>query len=136
MVLSAAAGLLSADVPPRPLPVNVSVPAVAAGGLAQIRVTLAAPHRISACRLSFDLDPAVFGPPAAVDVFSATGDQTGVAAIDGNHIDLTFGSASGGIGRLPGVPIFVIDVPALASAPKTATIVIPSASPPQKQSMR
>ncbi len=84
--------------------------------MAQIRLTLTRPHQISSGSLSLDFDPAIFGPPAAVDVFSATGDQVGRAVLTGNHLDVEFRSATGGIGRLPGAPLLVVTIPVLGSA--------------------
>ena len=87
-----------------------------------IRVTLAAPHRISACSLSIDLDLAVFGPPNEVDVFSATGDQAG----SGHHSRKSYRSGlplgNGGCRPPPGVPMLVIDAPVLASGAATTTV--------------
>src|SRR5207302_1381300 len=83
---------------------------------AQVRIMPARPHQLSSGRIIMDFDPAVFGTVAAVDVFSATGDQIGVANIRGRHVDAQFSSASGGVGRLPGMPIVTATVPILASA--------------------
>lgn len=40
---------------------------------------LVQPRQIASGRIVMDFDPAVFGPVTAFDVFSATGDQIGVA---------------------------------------------------------
>ncbi len=76
-----------------------------------------------------DLDPSVFGPVAAVDVFSAAGDQIGVADIRDRHLDAQFSSPSGGIGRLPKMPVILVTVPVLASAKPGDTASIIAATP-------
>lgn len=63
-----------------------------------------------------DLDPAVFGPATAVDVFSAYGDQLGVARLNDHHVEVFFRSPMGGIGRLPGRPILTITAAVLINA--------------------
>ncbi|MGJ5819792.1 hypothetical protein [Paludibaculum fermentans] len=106
----------AAQVSQTPLPVVISVPDTPAGALAQIRFALRSPHPIASGHVTVDFDPAVFGPAAAVDVFSAYGDQMGLARLDGHHVEIFFSSPMGGIGRLPGVPAFTITVPVLVSA--------------------
>src|ERR1039458_2631155 len=108
--------LHGATVPQSTLDLAISCPSVPAGGMAQVRIVLAQPHQIAAGSIVMDFDPAIFGPVAAVDVFSATGDQIGVANISDRHVDARFSSPSGGIGRLPGVPAITIEVPVLANA--------------------
>lgn len=74
-----------------------------------------------------EFDPAVFGRPLAVDVFSAAGDQTGSASFASNRLKASFSSRSGGIGRLPGVPILVVSIPVLGAAGAAADLrLIPS----------
>ena len=111
-----AAALQAARVPQSALALEISCPSVPAGANAQVRVTLARPYQLASARIIMDFDPAVFGPVAAVDVFSATGDQIGVANIRGRHVDAQFSSQSGGVGRFPGMPIVTVEVPVLASA--------------------
>jgi hypothetical protein len=77
-----------------------------------------------------DLDPAVIGTPAQVDVFSATGDQVGTAVFTGNRIDLRFGSDTGGIGRIPRAPMLVVNVPVLAGGSTATSVNFPSAQAP------
>jgi len=48
----------------------------------------------------------------------------GVADIHDRHIDVEFESRSGGIGRLPGLPVFTVAVPVLGSAPPGATFAV------------
>jgi hypothetical protein len=88
---------------------------VPTGGTAQIRILLADPHALVSGEVVMDLDPAVFGDITAADVFSATGDQVGTVSIQGRHLDAQFASHTGGIGRLPGLPILTIAAPVHAS---------------------
>jgi uncharacterized protein (TIGR03437 family) len=94
---------------------------VPSGGTAQITVTLASPVALTHGRFTIDLDPAVFGNISAVNVFSASGDQEGAARLDGLHADVMFGANSGGIGRLPNMPVAEITAPVLVSAPAGVT---------------
>lgn len=94
----------------------VSCPPVPPGGTAQITVMLASPVNLTHGQFQIDLDPGVFGPISAVNVFSAGGDQQGAAKLRGLHADVVFGSESGGVGRLPGVPLAEITAPVLGSA--------------------
>src|SRR5258708_4067507 len=110
------AGLEGDQLPESSLAIDISAPSVAPGAVAQIRITLTTSHRISSGSVVMDFDPTVFGPVIAVDVFSAAGDQYGMANIKGLHVDAQFNSDSGGIGRLPGVPLLTITIPVLASA--------------------
>ena len=89
---------------------NSTVPA---GGRAQIQIFLAAPATIVTGEIVMDLDPTVFGGILSADVFSATGDQVGSATIQGQHLDVVFHSKTGGIGRLPNLPVLVVSVPVL-----------------------
>src|SRR5258708_6616975 len=123
LLASSNVSLEAADLPVSSLVLDISTPSVAPGAVAQVRITLATPHQISSGSIVMDFDPAVFGPVIAVDVFSAAGDQYGVANIKGPHVDAQFNSDSGGIGRLPGVPLLTITIPVLASA-KSAVAAI------------
>lgn len=109
----------------------VSCPAVAPGGTAQITVMLPAPLAITHGRFTIDLDSAVFGEISAIHVFSASGDQQGVAKLQGRHAEVVFGANSGGIGRLPNLPVAEITVPVLDTAPMNTagTIMVQSALP-------
>jgi hypothetical protein len=117
----AQAGLAAANLSQSPLNLVIFAPSVAPGAIAQIRLTLATPYPISAGSVVFNFDPAVFGPPIAVDAFSATGDQNGQGNVTNNQVVASFSSSSGGIGSLPGVPAFIVTLPVLASAPAGAT---------------
>jgi len=93
----------------------VSCPTVPPGGTAQITVTLAAPMSITHGKFHIELDPAVFGDISAVQVFSASGDQQGIAKLQGTQADVVFNALSGGIGLLPNLPVAEITAPVLAT---------------------
>src|ERR1039457_6449175 len=109
----------------------VSSPVVQPGGTAQITVTLPTPVAITHGRFQIDFDPAVFGDIAAIHVFSASGDQQGVAKLQGQHADVVFSANSGGIGRLPNFPVAEITVPVIATARAgvTGAVTVQSSSP-------
>jgi uncharacterized protein (TIGR03437 family) len=88
-----------------------------AGGWTQIKVYASPPRQVTAGSLSMDFDPSVFGSIANVAVFSSTGDAAGYAHVSGRHVDAHFTSPSGGIGQLPGLPLFVVDIPVLSALP-------------------
>ena len=85
------------------------------GGAAQIALTLPSPVAMVTGSLAIDLDPAVFGIISAINVFSASGDQVGLASLQGRHADVQFTSDSGGVGRLPDFPVLQVTVPVLTS---------------------
>lgn len=125
-VFLAAAALLqpgagAAQVLQQPVGVRIAAGVVPPGAMLQIRLLLEEPHQIAGGSVMMDLDPGLFGPIAAVDVFSATGDQVGAATIQDRHLYAQFASPSGGIGRLPGLPVMTITVPVLAWAHNDAT---------------
>lgn len=101
---------------PSALTLRVSTETAAAGGWAQIKVFADSPALIGGGVLSMDLDPKIFGPIASVAAFSASGDAIGAALVNGTHVDAAFNSPSGGIGQLPGIPVFVVRAPVLAGA--------------------
>lgn len=128
------AALLSADT----LQLVVSSETVPAGATAQIKVFLATPKAVSSGRCFMSLDPAVFGDIIQVMAFSATGDIYGAPTVKGTAIDLKFNSDpdafppsySAGVGRLPGVPVFVVTVPVLPGVlPGTKTSITLDPSP-------
>lgn len=106
------------------LTVHVSNLIVPPGATAQICFTPATPKAIVSGSVSFDLDPAVFDAITAVNVVSAAGDQRGLAHIVGRHADITFASASGGIGRLPGVPMVTVDATVAGAAVPGMSIAV------------
>lgn len=108
--------LTAAQAPPDSLPVVISAPDTPPGSPAQIRLTLRTPHQLTSGSVALGLDPAVFGPATAVDVFSAYGDQLGVARLNDHHVEVFFRSPMGGIGRLPGMPILTITAAVLINA--------------------
>jgi uncharacterized protein (TIGR03437 family) len=84
--------------------------------MAQIQVFADTPVSLVSGELVLDLNPAVFGPVASVDVFSAAGDQVGTANVQNRHIDAQFKSITGGVGRLPGLPVLTVVAPVLPTA--------------------
>ena len=86
-----------------------------AGGYAQIKVYTDSPTLISRGVLGLDLDPRFFGPITSISTFSAAGDAIAFAVVEGTHVSASISAASGGIGQLPGVPVFVVNAPVLAS---------------------
>lgn len=119
LVLLAGAALRAA-VPPGILTAQVSSATVPPGGTAQVRISLASPQALVSGEVVMDVNPTVFGDIATVDVFSVTGDQLGTVSIQGRHLDAQFNSPTGGLGRLPGVPILAVSVPILPNAPTGA----------------
>jgi uncharacterized protein (TIGR03437 family) len=128
------AALLSADT----LQLVVSNETVPAGATAQIKVFLATPKAVSSGRCFMSLDPAVFGDIIQVMAFSATGDIYGAPTVQGRVIDMKFNSDpdafppsySAGVGRLPGLPVFVVTVPVLPGVlPGTKTSISLDPSP-------
>lgn len=107
-----------------PIQVTVSNETVPPGCSIQLKFYVSKPSLVASGSLSVDLDPAIFSSAAAATIFSANGDAYGLVQINGLHLDLQFGSQSGGIGQLPGVPIAVV----------TAT-VLPTARPGQTASV-
>jgi hypothetical protein len=79
--------------------------------MAQVRLSLVAPHQIAGGSFDMDLESSVFGPIPAVDVFSATGDQAVVAFFRDRQVDVRFRPPSGGIERLPGMPAIIVMLP-------------------------
>ena len=108
---------------PQPIVARIAGATVPPGGTAQLQIFLAAPAELVNGEIILDLDPAVFDDIIAAHVFSATGDQLGSANIQGRHVDVSFYSQTGGIGRLPNLPIMVIEVPVLVTAPRAAAVV-------------
>jgi uncharacterized protein (TIGR03437 family) len=103
------------------LTLRVSSETALPGGSAQIKVFASAPALIASGQLTMDFDPALFGPIAQVAVFSATGDQIGYAIVNDRHLEAHFTSASAAIGQLPVLPILVVNLPVLPSAPPGST---------------
>jgi len=116
-----AIGTANGAATPVPLSVRVANTTVPAGGTAQIQIFLTTPAAIVNGEMILDLDPKVFGPIQSADVFSATGDQIGSATIKDEHLDVVFQSATGGIGRLPDLPVLVLSVPVPLSVPDGTT---------------
>jgi uncharacterized protein (TIGR03437 family) len=111
-----------------PLTVTLASSTVPPGGTAQLQFFISSPIAVSSGSAIITLDPAIFDNITAADVYSATGDQIGVATIQGRQVDIEFTSQSGGIGRLPNLPVLSINVPVLATAPP-GTISTPVIQP-------
>src|SRR5258708_22122423 len=108
------------------LQLRVSSEQVTPGGMAQVKVFLATPAAIASGNLAFQLDQNVFGDVAAATVFSATGDAyggVGTLNVTPGYFTVAFTSPSGGVGRLPGLPILEFTVP-VKSGSATVTPVI------------
>ncbi len=103
------------------LTLRVSSETAPPGSTAQIKIFAATPALVTAANFSMDFDPQVFDGIASVAAFSASGDQIGYANVNGQHLDAHFRSSSGGIGQLRSLPIFVVSVRVLASAPAGTT---------------
>jgi uncharacterized protein (TIGR03437 family) len=86
------------------------------GATVQIKLSLSAPAAVSFGELALDLDPKVFGPVTAIANFSAAGDASGYATINGAHLDIHLASPSATLGSAAGMPLIVITVPTLATA--------------------
>jgi uncharacterized protein (TIGR03437 family) len=108
--------LLTGSASAASLALRVSNEIAPVGGWAQVKISASAPALITSGRIVVNFDPAVFGPIANVAVFSAAGDAGGVAVVVGESINVTFDSASAGIGQLPELPVLTVTIPVLASA--------------------
>jgi uncharacterized protein (TIGR03437 family) len=106
------------------LTLRVSSETAPPGSTAQIKIYAATPSLVTAANFSLDFDPQVFDGIASVAAFSASGDQIGYANVNGQHLDAHFRSSSGGIGQLRSLPVFVVSVRVLASAPAGTTRAI------------
>jgi uncharacterized protein (TIGR03437 family) len=123
-LLCLAAGIGRSQTANHLLNLQIKCDPVPPGGWAQIKIYAASPQQITTANLSMDLDSSFFGGISNVAVFSATGDAAGYAHVSGNHVDGHFSSGSGGIGQLPGLPMFAISVPLLAGLVRDATTVL------------
>ncbi len=104
---------------------------IAPGGWAQIKVFADSPALIAKATLSMDLDPLVFGPIESIATFSASGDAMGLGTVNGTHVEASLLSASGGIGQLGGVPVFVVRAPVLANARESGFVSLSLPQDPQ-----
>lgn len=114
-----------------PASVVVSDETVPPGGTVQLKFSLSKPALIAGGELALDLDPTVFASVTTATAFSANGDAYGLVQITGLHVDVHFGSQTGGVGQLPGMPIVVVTatVVATASGGQTASVTAdPTAS--------
>src|ERR1700722_3420802 len=91
------------------------------GGYAQFKISLASPTLVSSGSVSMNFDPAIFGNIVSAAAFSATGDQTGFATLNGAQVTAYFSSSTASLGQLPDLPVFAVTVPVLATAKTGAT---------------
>jgi uncharacterized protein (TIGR03437 family) len=103
------------------LTLQVSSETAPPGGYAQFKISLTAPALVSSASVTMNFDPTIFGNITNVAAFSATGDQTGSAVLNGTQVVSSFTSASASLGQLPDLPVFVVTVPVLATAKIGAT---------------
>jgi hypothetical protein len=102
--------------------VRVSSETTPPGGYAQLKIFAAPPALISAASIALNLDPTIFGPISSINAFSATGDQIGSvqravnAQTGAESQPIYVTSASASLGQLPDLPIFIVNVPVLATA--------------------
>ncbi len=106
------------------LTLRVLTESASPGGWAQIKVFCDTPTLISRGVLEIDLDPTVFGPVEGISAYSATGDAMGYGSVNGTRVVVSIVSPSGGLGQLPGVPIFTLQVPVLANATGTGFVAL------------
>ncbi|MGA3025939.1 MAG: hypothetical protein ABSF98_14310 [Bryobacteraceae bacterium] len=104
-----------------PLAIHVSSETAPAGSWTQLKIFLNPPASVSGGSIAMDLDPAIFGDIASVAVFSPNGDALGYANVSQQHVDAHFESSSAWLGAMPNLPVFVVDVPVLSTAPAGAT---------------
>ena len=119
LLLALAGNILGAANPS--IAVQVSSETAPPGGYAQFKVSLTTPTLVSSASVSMTFDPAIFGNIASVAAFSATGDQTGFATLNGAQLMVYFSSSSASLGQLPDLPVLVVTVPVLATAKPGAT---------------
>jgi uncharacterized protein (TIGR03437 family) len=112
-VLSAGAML---GVSTSPATVVVSNETVPAGATVQLKFFLSKPALVAKGELVMQLDPTVFASVTTVCAFSANGDAYGFAKITGLNVDVWFGSQSGGVGQLVGMPIVAVTAVVLSTA--------------------
>ncbi len=112
------------------------------GGWVQLKVTLERPQPIATGSIGLQLDPTVFGPITDAAVFSVNGDAFGTGGINDRSAGFFFGCgvgtvvrtlqpvgtvAANGIGQVRDLPVFVVNVPVLASATPGKTVPITTA---------
>ena len=90
------------------LEIQVADRLVRPGGMAQIEVWASSPSPVTRGAFGLELDPAVFGEIIDVTAFSAAGDVVGVAEVAGRSLEAQFRSPTGGIARLPDLPILTV----------------------------
>src|SRR5580704_16196087 len=108
--------LLTGSASAASLALRVSNEIAPVDGWAQVKISASAPALIASGRIVVNFDPSVFGPIANVAVFSSEGDAEGVAVVVGQSVNVSFNSASAGIGQLPNLPVLTVTIQVLPSA--------------------
>ena len=122
--------VLSAANPP--LLVQISNETGPPGGWVQIKVSLAVPQSVARGGIEIKLDPTVFGYPSDAAVFSTNGDAWGEwipdrtvwASFSCGDVSASPRLPSIGLGQSRNLPMLVITVPILASAPPGKVVVL------------
>ena len=96
--------------------VVVSNETVPPGAAVHLKFFLSKPALVAKGELVMQLDPTVFGSITTACAFSANGDAYGFARISGLNVDVVFGSQSGGVGQLVGMPIVTVTAVVLSTA--------------------
>ena len=99
-----------------PATVIVSNETVPPGATVQLKFFLSKSALVATGELVMQLDPTVFASVTTACAFSANGDASGLAKITGLHVDVWFGSTSGGVGQLAGMPVVTVTAVVLSTA--------------------
>jgi len=102
------------------------------GGVVQVKVFAAPPAAVVSGEAKLSFDPAVFGNFVNVGFFSVAGDQAVAPKIQGTRIDVDFLLPSGGVGRVPDLPILTVTIPILPNAKPgtTAQVLLNTSATP------
>ena len=118
LLLEISPGVLFAANPT--ITLQVSSETAPPGGYAQFKITLTEPALVATAGISMKFDPAIFGDVTSFAAFSAAGDQVGSYSTLGAGVS----SPTASLGQLPGLPVFVVTVPILATAQVGASAAI------------
>src|ERR1043166_9128070 len=106
------------------LALQVSSETAPAGGWVQMKIAASTPALIARGRLVIDFDPGFFDTVLSPGVFGSNTDAYGVVTITGLHLDAQFASPAGGIGRIVGLPVFVVSAHVIRTLPSGATTAV------------
>lgn len=101
-------GTVLAESNHRLLGLRISSETAPVGGMVQVKVFATAPQAITGGKVIFTADGSVgnFPQVMGVEVFSATGDVSGLGFVDTlGDFTIVFSSPSGGVARVPGLPL-------------------------------